>query len=574
MLFQQRFHCLWLISLILAAHGTNAEELDLHRLDPITITAQKRPENLYDVPLSVNVVDGKKIDDLNMRHLEDVSDYVPNLTISQGAVFSRLFIRGIGSGLNRGFEQSVGVFSDGIYNGRDRQSRIPLLDVARVEVLRGPQGILFGKNTTAGAINIVTAQPTNEFESRLSTFYAPDHGEAFAQGVVSGPLFNGLSGRIAGRISKLDGYLENTTLNRTEPSTNEQVIRGSLRADGFDDIQIGAKYEYGNFKVGGRSSQIVEAGAFGPLFSAFDPQFESAFNTRRSVSQNNRFFGPDFSDTRYQNASLFVDADLGNHHLSAISGYNDYDYNDLVDLDLSPLTLLGFQSEERFHQFSQELRLESSQAISSSWRPWDLDALEYLMGFYYQYQDLKINTSGNLDTQQIALAGFPLPSFAFSRVNTTDQTSHSWSIFGQVSWYPVDDLKLTAGLRYTTEDKNAVKNLVIASLGGMTNNPALVPFAPIINAFPHNFNESRSESHLMPMFRMQWDVADNKTAYFSFSTAAKSGGFDDNATSGILADYEFADEFAYNYEIGFKSFFLAESLSLNLALFRTNFDDL
>lgn len=570
---QPNFRKLLVCILTSSVFCVNAEETTHYILEPITVTAQKIPENLYDVPMSVSVVSGEKIEDLTLRHLEDVSGYVPNLTISQGAVFSRIFIRGIGSGLNRGFEQSVGIFNDGVYSGRGRQSRIPLLDVTRVEVLKGPQGILFGKNTTAGAVNIVTAQPTDTFESRLSSFYAPDHGEAFAEGVVSGALTEGLSARVAGRLSKLDGYLRNTALNRTEPEKKEQLIRGSFRWDPLQDIEIGAKYEYGHFKVQGRTSQIVETGAFGPLFSALDPAFESQFNTQRSVGQNSPLFGPDRSDTRFQNTGLFINAQVGNHFVSSITGYNDYRYNDLFDLDLSALSILALQTEEQFHQFSQEIRLDSPEATLSSWQPWNIDALEYLIGVYYQYQDLDIHSTGNLDTRQLNAVGIPIPGFALSRVNRTQQRSHSWSVFGRLSWYPVDDWRVTAGLRYTGESKNAAKNLLIADLGNQTANPALQPFAAVIDAFPHQFDESRSENHLMPMFGLQWNISDNQLAYFNFTTAAKSGGFDDNATSGIVADYEFSDEFAFNYEAGVKTFWLDRTLSLNLALFRTDFNN-
>ncbi|MGH8553937.1 MAG: TonB-dependent receptor, partial [Methylococcales bacterium] len=296
----------WVLVMISPSICADVPEESRYSLDPITVTAQKRPEDLSEVPLAVSVVSGEKIRNLTMRQLEDVSAYVPNLTISQGHVFSRLFIRGIGSGLNLGFEQSVGTFVDGIYSGRDRQSRIPLLDVERVEVLKGPQGILFGKNTTAGAINIVTAKPSNTLESQLSTFYAPDHGEAFAQGALSGPLAEGLSGRIAGRISHLDGYLQNTALGRREPEKDDQLIRGSLRWQGPADLEVGAKYEYGHFKVQGLTSQIVETGTLGRAFSALDPQFDSQFNTRRSAGQNSPLFGPDSSDTTYHSGALFI----------------------------------------------------------------------------------------------------------------------------------------------------------------------------------------------------------------------------------------------------------------------------
>ncbi len=530
--------------------------------------------------MAVSVVSGEKITNLTMRQLEDLGAYVPNVNISQGHVFSRLFIRGIGSGLNLGFEQSVGTFVDAIYSGRDRQSRIPLLDVQRVEILKGPQGILFGKNTTAGAINIVTAKPGDNLESYLSTFYAPDHGEAFAQGALSGPLMDGLSGRIAGRISHLDGYLQNTGLNRREPEKEDQVIRGSLRWDVLDHIEVDAKYEYGHFKVQGLTSQVVETGSFDRVFTALDPQFDSEFNTRRSTGQNSPLFGPDSSDTTYHTGALFMNAALGSHEISAITGYNQYQYNDLFDLDLSGLSIVGFQLGEKFQQFSQEIRLNSPDAATASWKPWNLDALEYLLGVYYQYQDLEINTVGNVSARQLNALGIAVPGLGIpppvqlSRVNRSDQLSNSWSAFGRLTWLPAEDWRVIAGLRFTHESKDASKNLFIADLGTRIPNPALARFAAVaINAVPHQFQGARDENHLLPMAGLQWNITDDHLAYFSFSTSAKGGGFDDLATVGVRDDWEFADEFALGYELGAKTFWLDRALSLNLALFRTDFND-
>ncbi|MCI0655326.1 MAG: TonB-dependent receptor, partial [Methylococcaceae bacterium] len=495
----------WIVVLLSRSICADAQENSIHALEPITVTAQKRPESLYEVPMAVNVVSGEKIRNLTMRQLEDLAGYVPNLNISQGHVFSRLFIRGIGSGLNLGFEQSVGTFVDGIYTGRDRQSRIPLLDVERVEVLKGPQGILFGKNTTAGAINIVTAKPGNTLESYLSTFYAPDHGEAFAQGALSGPLAGGLSGRIAGRISHLDGYLQNTAPGTREPEKDEQMIRGSLRWDGLETLKVLAKYEYGHFKVQGLTSQIVETGTLEPAFTALDPKFDSQFNTRRSAGHTGPLFGPDSSDTSYHNGGLFLNARAGDHEISATTGYSQYEYDDLFDLDLSALSILGYDVEEEFRQFSQELRLDSPEAASTSWQPWNVDALEYLLGVYYQYQDLEINTVGNVSGRQLSALRIRIPGLGippplqFSRVNRSEQQSHSWSAFGRLSWLPVEDWRITAGLRFTHESKTASKNLIIANLGTRNQNPVLARFAAIaINAVPHRFQGSRDENHLMP----------------------------------------------------------------------------
>ena len=140
-------------------------------LEEVIVTATKRLQGMQDVPIALSVMSGEMIDDMGMRKLADVTVYMPNVTIAQTAGASQIFIRGVGSANNFGFEQSVGTFIDGVYFGRSRNARAAFLDVERVEVLKGPQSTLFGKNTVGGAINITSRQPTDEFEAFLEVNY-------------------------------------------------------------------------------------------------------------------------------------------------------------------------------------------------------------------------------------------------------------------------------------------------------------------------------------------------------------------------------------------------------------------
>ena len=157
-------------------------------LEEIIVTAQKRAEGLSDVPISISAISGKQVENYGQTNLEQISSSVPNLKITQTAIANRIAIRGIASGDNKGFEQSVAMFVDGVYYGRDQLSRLPLVDMERVEVLRGPQPTLFGKNAIAGAVNITTRSPTDEFEGSVSGLYEFNHKELQLTGVLSGPL--------------------------------------------------------------------------------------------------------------------------------------------------------------------------------------------------------------------------------------------------------------------------------------------------------------------------------------------------------------------------------------------------
>ena len=565
-----------IISLALLPSTLIAEEITdpPHILDTITVTAQKRPEDLAAVPISVNVIPDDKIDDLGMRRLEDLSLSVPNLTISQGTISNLVSIRGIGSGQNQGYEQSVGLFVDGIYAGRDLQFRAPFLDVERVEVLKGPQGILFGKNTIAGAISTVSAKPSHVFEAEVSTLYAPDHGEHFFEGVLSGSVFADLSARFAMRVSSLDGYLDNSVLNTEEPETDEQVYRITLLWDPLDAIQITLKHEYSRYNIDGKTSQIVDSGAFGPIFEFMDSGFNDDFDESRSSGGVGDSFAPEFTDTASHNTALTVNYDIAGYLLTAITGFSNFNYDDLYDIDNSALSALALRREEKFHQFSQEIRLSSPLAQISSWVPWNVEAFDYIVGFYYHYQDLDSTSTVNVDTRMLANLGVPLPGFAGSRNNKIQQDTNNWAVFGQATWHMHENLRFSAGLRYTEEDKTVSKDFFISDLGSQTANPALDPFFALSGARPHDFDTARSEAHLTPMVNLQWDVNEQDLLYFSFSTAAKGGGFDLRATSGVLSDFEFNDERATGFEIGAKTHWFNETVTLNIALFRTEIENL
>ncbi len=196
-------------------------------LDEIVVTAQKREESLRDVPLSVEAVLGDKLQDAGIVRLDDLKAYVPNLQMSETGIANNIYIRGIGSGLNQGFEQSVSLFQDGVYHGRGHQSRMPFVDLARVEVLRGPQPILFGKNAVAGAVNL-GGQHSPRASSRSSGRVSRDleNDETTADLVISGPFTDNFGGRLAVLPPPLPtATCDNATLGTDEPRRNEVGAR-------------------------------------------------------------------------------------------------------------------------------------------------------------------------------------------------------------------------------------------------------------------------------------------------------------------------------------------------------------
>ena len=221
-------------------------------LEEVIVTATIRAESLQDVPVSVNAISGDKMMEAGISKVEDLQAYVPNLTMSETGIGTNIYIRGIGSGINPGFEQSVGMYFDGVSYGRAQLSRAPFLDMARVEVLRGPQNILFGKNSIAGALSLISARPGQEFEGLASATYEVETNERVIDFVVSGPIADTIGARLAIRKREIDGHLENLTLNRDEPMRDEQTIRAIFEWDATANLTAALKLEVGQFDVNGR----------------------------------------------------------------------------------------------------------------------------------------------------------------------------------------------------------------------------------------------------------------------------------------------------------------------------------
>lgn len=525
-------------------------------LEEIVVTAQKREQGLKDVPISIEVVDGETINQNAILELEDLSERVPSFTVTEAAISTLVYVRGLGSGINQGFEQSVGMYIDGVYAGRGRQYRSAFLDVERVELLKGPQGILFGKNTIAGAINITTAQPTDQFESYVTGLMDAEHGERELTAVVSGPLSDTVSGRLAAKTGSFDGWVYNSYADRDEPGVDNWIARGSLRWLASDRLEITGKFERSEYDVDGRSTQITRAFIYEPLYKAWDPAFEGEFNKKKSVGG----IGLDNSKTHSTNAALTINYDWDEVTLTAISGYMEYDYLDQLDVDFGPIPYL-FQTEpQKFKQYSQEIRLLSAPN----------DKFEYLAGIYLESAKLRNQKALDVD---LTVIGSELPPA--TRFVGFDQDTDSWAVFGQGTWHLRDNLRFNVGLRYTSEDKTADQNLWFADFQTSVSSPeldALYSAAGLGTA--HAYHKKRSENNFTPSVSLQWDSSENVTWYASSAQGFKAGGFNEAETTGDENNFEFKSEKSTTFELGAKSSLAGGAARLDAALFYTKFDDL
>jgi len=475
-------------------------------LDQITVTAQKRSESLKDVPISITAIDGKKMRDVGIQRIEDLATYVPNFSVIQEPLGDKINIRGIQSGTLAGFEQSVATFVDDIYRGRSSPSRWAFLDVERVEILRGPQPTLFGKNTVAGAVNIVTARPTDEIEGELSVAIRPEFDATEIQAYLSGPFGDRLRGRLTLLSHEMDeGWVGNIAYSEDNPAISEFFSRGSLEWDINDDTAMFLKYEAGQFDTTGQPWVLVEPGPLSPVLMALGIGEGTGY---RAAMGNNGFaplgfpadpvldFGSNsLFDGDTQEATIQVEHNLEmGATVTAVLGYSSYDYERFADVDMNPLPVIRFDDTEDFEQSSFELRFAS--VIGGRF--------ETIGGIYYLDSNLFADglSQFSLPTIDVLLSGscasvpgapaavvvgdpvasaisvaglagataattnacaqtaltqalIPAGVIGASRYAYLDQDTESLAAFLQSTWDVSEDVRLTVGLRYTNEEKTA-----------------------------------------------------------------------------------------------------------------------
>lgn len=533
-------------------------------LDDIIVTAQKRAEGLSDVPISISAVSGKQVESYGQTNLEQISSSVPNLKITQTAIANRIAIRGIASGDNKGFEQSVAMFVDGVYYGRDQLSRLPLVDMERVEVLRGPQPTLFGKNAIAGAVNITTRSPTDEFEGTVSGLYEFNHKELQLTGVLSGPLSDGIEARVVGYHRSMGGYFYNQKLKRNEPNVDEYYVRGKVEFDKGGPLAAELKLEYADFAMKGQPRDVFGAvGNYnavfqGPFFVSTVPDYVREDNGYES---RNKVFG----------ATLNADLEIGEHTLTSVTSLLDYKTREIVDVDFSGISFLdGTNLREDYRQFSQELRLTSPGG----------EAFNYIGGVYYQHAKLDVQDFTLFNPTFLGL-GAPFNALGDTR-NDRDysQTSDLISAFAQGELSLTDQLRVTAGARFNHEKKSGRRSLAIVQ-GPLSTAPAAVVAAVFraLNIEAHSIAGKLSEDSFNPMVNVQFDATDDLMLYASYARGTKAGGFDIRSnslpTSTTVAKpgaFEFQDESADNFEAGLK--YKGRDVAFNLSFYRTKYKDL
>ncbi|WP_404340957.1 TonB-dependent receptor [Pseudoalteromonas mariniglutinosa] len=565
------------LGLLMASSGFNHALADeqAKELEVIMVTAQKRAQSVKEVPLSITAISGAQLQGNNINDTEELSSHIANFDVSQSGQGYNITMRGLGSGPNQGFEQTVGTYVDGVYRGRAYQMRSAFVDLARFEVLRGPQSTLFGKNTTAGALNITTAAPTEELSGYAQLSYEIDNGTTF-DGALSTGITDNLQVRGAVKVIDQDGYFYNTLAERDEVGRDGVFSRLTLTWQPTDNLDISLKYQRDQEdNIGITASQPVAEPVLydAPLPGVYGDISQYVVNDKlyKGVTALGEDEQGEFSADYW---TLNVQWDLGEHVVSSVTGWQDYTMLQSNDGDHGPAPLTYRQaSDESFQQFSQELRISSY---------YD-GPFNFIAGLYYQTTELDF-------TEQYRI--YPLNALGPRRY---DSDSDTQAVFAKLDYQFAPKWQASLGLRYSNEQKQASRSLgmielssgtaiddlsvvnVPATLQGM-GFPAMLP-TPIylqllssqLGLEQHQVSGERDENEFNPSLNITRQFED-AMIYASVSTGSKAGGFD--ARANLAKDWQFEPEKVTAYEVGTKLTLADGAADLNIALFTMQFEDL
>lgn len=519
-------------------------------LPPVIVTAQKREQALQDVPAAVAVVSGEALEARNIQEISQLQTAAPGLTFIglNSPRGSGLSIRGISTtSFSEGVEGSVGIVVDGVPIGRQGAGFTDFSDLERIEVLRGPQGTLFGKNASAGVVHFVTRAPTRTFEAGGSVS-AGSQGTQRASGYVSGPLSVNMGDRLRGRLSayidRRDGDIEDVAQGRLYNGRDEAGVRGKLAFDVSADTTVLLTADYTDRDAA--CCQWTTRSYGDPLGPVARYQVAAGINAG-PLNRQVALEGEVYARQRTRGLSAEVTSRLANGlTLTSITAARAWDEADNGDLDQTPINLMnrneGVLAQE---QVSQELRLASPQDGPLSW-----------VGGVFLYRQSILNQSDREGSVSEAAAAFGLVGATSQRL-TVDTTSAA--VFGDGSWRLGARFRLVAGARWTSERMETDFNRVTPATAAF---PLLADYAAT--------GRRRDEAWSWRV-GTQYDLAPNAMAYATVSRGFKAGGF--NVILDMTALRGVEPEIPTSYEVGFKRLSADRRLAVNVAAWHADIEN-
>ncbi|MGB3722886.1 MAG: TonB-dependent receptor [Pacificimonas sp.] len=539
--------------------ATEAEDEAVLSANTIIITASKRAQTLQETPIAVSVTDGDTIEQAQIRDLIDLQSVVPSLRVGQlqNSAATNFSIRGFGNGANNpGIEPSVGVFIDGVYRSRSAAQITDLPNIERIEVLRGPQSTLFGKNASAGVISVVTAEPEFNFGGSASLTYG-NRDTIVAKADITGPISESIAFALSGDYQTRDGYVDVVNLDQDINNRDRWNVRGQLLIEPNDDLKVRLIGDYSEIDEECCAVKNLINGPTGPLFGALIGQPalfpESPFRDEVLLSQTPR------NQIENYGGSAQVDYDLGPISLTSITAYREVSAGIDEDIDYLLADLITQVGQTDIETFTQELRVTS-----------DFDGpLNFLLGGYYFDENIDFSnqvlfgttarpyfdalSGGAIGTVE-GILGLPVgTTFSQPGQGITDQfqfSNEAYSFFGTVDFEVTDRLTLTGGFNYTKDRKDVVSDVIntdpfsaidLVALGvaigvppAFADNPAANPllglqplqFLPPFLNFPNAVEDGKTrDSDWSWTLRGAYDVTDEISAYAVYATGFKASSF-------------------------------------------------
>ncbi|MFT5710850.1 MAG: iron complex outermembrane receptor protein [Halioglobus sp.] len=542
-------------------------------IEEVIVTAERRESNLQTVPIAVSSFSEQELEARQVDNIGDLQALVPNLSVHVGdANNAVVYIRGVGQIDSIAFfEPGVGIYLDDVYLGRAQGAFLDVVDVERIEVLRGPQGSLYGRNTVGGALKYVSASPTDELSGNLSATLG-NYGRTDVKGTISGPIIDDvLTGRLTLAKLKRDGYSDNAFDGEDDGDQNTSFLRSVLRYTPSETVSVQWAFDYtdsnpNHSRTPAKETPInllvIDPYTFGASIDSY-PADQDPFKVNADFNQ--------LEETEAKGTDLNIAWDVTDQlTFKSITSYRELDYRTELDLDGTPRNAFGIFYYNDQEQFSQEFQLN-----------YHSDRLSAVGGLFYYNEESATFDGGVFNNFLIASSG------------TSESSTESYAIFGQLDYDFTEQLTATFGFRYTEEEKDyerLAENFDLTALAGIMfdpltgavgySNPELlsprstdlklgggigVPM-PIADPDAANFD------NFSPKLGLKYQLSDDAQVYATLSTGFKSGGFNGRVADAQLEPYD--EETLTSFELGYKSQWMDDKLRLNAAAFYNEYDDL
>ncbi|MGJ8686202.1 MAG: TonB-dependent receptor [Spongiibacteraceae bacterium] len=542
------------------------------RLEEVIVTAQKRSEDVRDVPISIAVMTGDDMAKAGIKGFNDMARFMPNISLNDSS--SSLYVRGIGSPeLNPVGEQAIAFIIDGVYLPRADYLKPGFMDLERIEVLKGPQGTLFGRNASGGVINITNGRPTDEWTA-MASVTSGDRNIQEGEMMVSGPITDSLAFRVAAKRRMEDGSTYSVTSNEYLGERESEQSRFMLRYDAGSGFDITLAYNQFDYRIeqwlGNEYHEYPDD--LGLVIGNLDPNLETDLDRRTSAPNDSFFDGNGFI------IPLNINVDIGEHTLTSITAIAELKDNQGGDVDNTAADITALPVQMRNEQFSQEFRFTSAPGV-----------FEYVVGLYYFESEqeslvqLPLYAGANTIFTFLGdtLLGDSLPvvgdildllapvvptGSSGDEADRLDQYSlietKSSAIYGQFKWQMIDELALTVGGRYSRDVKDGVYDLSSAG-------PA--PIWPLLSGADFRVDTTVVDKDFSPKVSLSWEPIEEATIYATYAQGFRAGSYNNGATfpDQVLFGAESSD----TYELGIKTELLDGAARVNVGLFQTDYQD-